>query len=153
MGKVYCNDGVILAKVVRDHINDNWTKKPATLILGDFAHKPPSLMLQELAHAEIIRPYIDGSYIGQWSFAVYMRINAEDSAARLSASAALNELADWFREKDASGAFVNLPIIDLNRRATKIEMSTTPALAAQFDGGVEDYQAVYQLEYKFSHRR
>ena len=153
MAKVYCNDGVMLAKVIRDHINSNWAKKPASLVLGDFAQEPPSLMLQELAAAEIVRPYIDGSYIGRWSFAVYMRINAEDSAARLSASAALNELADWFRERDSSGAYIHLPVIDQQRKATKIEMSTTPALAAQFDGGIEDYQAVYQLEYKFSNRR
>ena len=153
MGKVYCNDGVILAKVVRDYINTNWAAKPALVVLGDFAHKPPSLMLQELAQAEIKRPYIDGSYIGQWSFAVYMRINAEDSAARLSASAALYDLAEWFRAKDGSGAFSHLPTIDSKRTATRIEMSTTPALAAQYDGGVEDYQAVYQLEYRYSNRR
>jgi len=153
MGKVYCNDGVMLAKVIRDHINENWKQKPAKIVLGDFAQSPPSLMLQELAHAEVVRPYINGSYIGQWSFAVYMRINAEDSAARLSASTALNELAEWFRMKDASGAFLNLPVIDRYRTATKIDMSTTPALAAQFDGGIEDYQAVYQLEYKYSNRR
>lgn len=153
MAKLYCNDGVMLAKVVRDHINTNWHQKPTKVILGDFAQAPPSLMLQELAHAEILRQYIDGSYIGQWSFSIYMRINAEDSAARLSASSALNELAEWFKERDNSGAFINLPIIDRNRTATKIEMSTTPALAAQYDGGIEDYQAVYQLEYKKSNRR
>lgn len=153
MGKVYCNDGVMLAKVIRDHINEKWHEKPATLILGDFAQGVPSLMLQELAHAEIIRPYINGSYIGQWSFAVYMRIDAEDSAARLSASAALNELAEWFREKDTRGAFIHLPIIDRQRTATKIEMSTAPALAAQFESGIEDYQAIYRLEYKYSNRR
>lgn len=153
MAKLYNNDGVILAKVVRDHINEHWDNKPTQLVIGDFAQSPPSLMLQEVAHAEVTRPYIDGSYVGQWSFSVYFRINAEDTAARLSATAALTELADWFRAKDISGAFVNLPVIDDNRTATKIEMSTTPALAAQFDGGVEDYQAVYQLEYKYSNRR
>jgi hypothetical protein len=82
-----------------------------------------------------------------------MRVNAEDSAARLSASAALNELAEWFQEKGTNGAFKNLPTIDQKRKATKIYMSTTPALAAQFDGGIEDYQAVYQLEYNYSNRR
>lgn len=153
MAKVYNNDGVILAKVVRDHINEHWHSKPATVVIGDFAQEPPSLMLQELAHAEVTRPYIDGSYVGQWSFAIYVRVNAEDTAARLSASAALTELAEWFRMMDNRGAFVNLPVIDRNRTATKIEMSTTPALAAQYDGGVEDYQAVYQLEYKYSNRR
>ena len=35
MGKVYCNDGVMLAKVVRDHINANWQVSAA----AEYGHK------------------------------------------------------------------------------------------------------------------
>lgn len=147
MARNFTNDGIYIAKVMRDHLN-SWPKKPAVFALEDFGKKCPSLMLQQLSAAEKIRSYIDGSYIGVWNFAVYIRVDGNDTAARLDAVGCLNELGEWLEQKDASGSFMNLPDIDVYRTTTKVEMSTTPSIAARYEDGTEDYQAVFQLQYK-----
>lgn len=152
MGKIYCNDGVILARVMLDHIN-TWPKRPADCVLEDLDVEPPSLVLQQLAGAEVKRRYINRSYIGAWPFAIYVRVNAEDTAARLDAAAILNELYKWLTEKKESGEYWHLPIIDPERTATQITMTSLPAIAERFENGAEDYQAIFELEYKYTERR
>lgn len=152
MARNFISDGVYLAKVMRDHLN-KWPNKPTTVLLEDLEKKYPSMMLQQLAAAEKKRTYVNGSYVAGWSFAVYVRINAEDTASRLDALACLDALYEWLKVRDSNGAYVNLPEIDINRVATGITMSTTPSIAARYDDGTEDYQAVFELEYKYSVRR
>lgn len=148
----YTNDGISLSKIMLDHLN-SWTQKPAQFILDDFDKDPPSLMLQQLAAATVVRRYINGSYIGNWMFSVEMRVSGEDTASRLSATACLNNLASWLSQKDRNGDFINIPLIDRFRVITGIEMTTAPAVAARYDSGVSDYQAIFALEYKYSARR
>lgn len=147
MEKVFTNDGVLIAKVMRDHLN-SWTKKPTDFMLEDMGKKVPSLMLQQLSAAEKKRTYINGSYVGSWNFAIYIRIDAKDTASRLDAIGCLEELSKWLQEKDSKGEYVNLPFIDTDRIATKIEMTTTPSIAARYEDGTEDYQAIFSLEYQ-----
>lgn len=143
--RMFVNDGVYLAKVMKDHLN-TWPKKPAEFKLEDLGKDSPSIMLQQLSAAEKKRTYVNGSYIGVWNFAVYVRISDVDTASRLDATGCLNELADWLTHT-SNGVFVNLPVIDENRIATKIEMTSTPSIAGRDDNGTEDYQAIFQLEY------
>ncbi len=151
MAKFYTNDGPYIAEAMKDHLNA-WPKKPCEIRLEDLQKDGVSMMLQQLANAEKRRPYIDGSYLGVWSFAVYIHIQAEDTASRLDATGCLWELAEWLREKDQNGNFVRLPIIDGQRRAVKIDLTNTPSIAARYEDDSEDYQALFELEYKF-HRR
>lgn len=147
MERNFTNDGVLIAKVMRDHLN-TWQKRPAVFKLEDLGKDAPSLAIQQLAAAEKKRAYVNGSYIGVWHFAVYIRINAFDTASRLDAVGCLEELAKWLQESDDKGAYVNLPVIDKNRTATKIEMTSTPSIAAKYEDGTEDYQALFTLEYQ-----
>lgn len=147
MPRVFPTDSVLIAKAMRDHLN-SWPEKPATFLLEDLGKNVPSLMLQQLSAAQQKKVYVNGSYIAVWSFAVYMRMSGEDTASRLDAIACLNDLADWLTETGDDGNFVRLPYIDDNRRPTSIELMTTPSIAARYDGGIEDYQAVFSLEYK-----
>lgn len=147
MARVYTNDGIQLAKVMKDHLN-SWHKKPTEIMLEDLGKEVPSMMLQQLASAEKKKEYVNGSYIGVWNFAVYIRVSGTDTASRLDAVGCLNELAEWLTELDAEGSFVNLPVIDDSRQATKIETSSTPSIAARYENGIEDYQVVMSLEYK-----
>ncbi len=147
MDRVITNDGVLIAKVMRDHLN-GWPQRPATIMLEDLKKDVPSMMIQQLAAAEKKREYVNGSYIGVWNFALYIRVDGTDTASRLDAIGCLGEAYEWLSQKDENGAYSNLPIIDDSRTATKIEMSSTPSLAARYEGGVEDYQAIMSLEYK-----
>lgn len=145
--RIFQSDSILIAKAMRDHLN-TWPDKPATFKLEDLGKDVPSLMIQQLAAAQQTKVYINGSYIAVWNFAVYVRVSGEDTASRLDAIACLNDLADWLTEKDEDGNFVRMPVIDAKRKATNIEMTTTPSIAARYEDGTEDYQAIFSLEYK-----
>lgn len=148
MARTFPTDSILIAQAMRNHLN-SWPRKPVEFRLEDLGKDVPSLMIQQLAAAEEKKAYVNGSYIAGWSFAVYARVSGEDTASRLDGLAILNDLAAWLTETDESdGSFVRLPYIDDNRRPTSISLKTTPSIAARYDNGVEDYQAVFTLEYK-----
>lgn len=147
MEKVYTNDGTVIAKVMRDHLN-TWSKKPVDVMLEDLGKRVPSMMVQQLSASEKKRSYVNGSYIGVWNFALYMRVNGVDTASRVNAIACLSDFAAWLTEQDENGDYVNLPRIDDKRIATSIELLANPSLAARYENGYEDYQALLSLEYK-----
>ena len=124
MPREITNDGVLIAKVMRDKLND-WPDKPCVVMLETLKKDPPSMMLQQLASAEKVRQYVNGSYIGAWSFAVYIRVRGNDTASRLDAIGVLERLGDWLTELNSDGSFKRLPIIDESRTATSI---ATPPL-------------------------
>ncbi len=145
--RIFTNDGVLISKVMRDLIA-SWPEIPVKLLVEDPGRECPCMVLQQLSAAERLKTYVNGSYIGVWNFAVYVRINAEDTATRFDAVSILEELGSWLSEKDTDGRYKRLPEIDETRAATKIEMTTTPSIANRGDDGVEDYQALFSLEYK-----
>lgn len=147
MSREYTNDGVALAKALRDHLN-TWSGKPAPIMFEDFESEVPSMMLQQLSGAYKKRAYIDGSYLGSYPFAVQIRVHAVDTGTRFFASKVLNSLFSWLSEKNDEGEFIQLPVIDNTKIATKIEMTSLPSIAARYDDGTEDYQAIFELEYK-----
>lgn len=147
MPRVFSSDSVLLVNAMREHLN-SWNEKPATFLIEDLGKEIPSIMIQQLSAAQKKKVYVNGSYIGVWKFAVYVRVSGRDTASRLDAIACLNDLTAWLTETDEEGKFVRLPYVDDVRMATYIEADTTPSIAARYDSGVEDYQAVYSLEYK-----
>lgn len=144
--RVYTSDGVYLAKLLKDQLN-TWKDKPATIMLEDFERSIPSMMFQQLSGAYKKREYISGSYIGSYPFAIYIRVDGKDTATRLDATGALYGLYEWLSAKNAEGDYINLPSIDDKRRATNIEMTSIPSIAARYDDGTEDYQAIFEMEY------
>lgn len=151
MSKIYTNEAVYVAESVRNHLN-MWDKRPADFELEKIRKKAPAMMVQQLSGTEKKKVYVNGSYVAEWRFAVYIRVNGEDTAARLDAVGCLEELARWLTELDSEGRYANIPIIDDCRTVSKIEMSSTPSIAARYDDGDEDYQALFTLEYKFNRR-
>lgn len=147
MPRVFQSDSVLLVNSMREHLN-SWDKKPSTFLIEDLGKNVPSLMLQQLSAAEKKKVYVNGSYIGVWNFAIYMRVGGKDTASRLDAIACLNDLTNWLTETDEEGNFKRLPKIDEMRSATFIEATTTPSIAARYENGIEDYQAIFSLEYK-----
>lgn len=139
MARIYENDNVYVAKVMRDYLN-TWEKKPCQVTLEDFEKDPVCLMMQQLSGTSKKKVYVNGSYMASFPFAVYVRINAIDTASKLDATGLLNGLGQWLETNE-------LPELDEDMTATKIEMTALPSLAAKYDNGVEDYQAIFELEY------
>ena len=144
--RIYTNDGVYIAKALRDHLN-RWQGKPALINLEDFGSEVPSMMLQQLSGAYKKRAYIDGSYLGSYPFSVYIRVDGADTATRLDATGALYGLFNWLNEKNEEGEYINLPTIDASKTATQIEMTSIPSISARYEDGSEDYQAIFELQY------
>ena len=139
--RIYTNDGVYIAKAMKDHLN-TWDRKPVIIHLEAFDKNPTSMMMQQLSGAFKKRSYINGSYVGSWPFAVYIRISGKDTANRLDATGTLDGLNEWLTTTE-------LPSLGDNRMAVKIEMASLPSIAARHDNGSEDYQAIYELEYYY----
>lgn len=134
-------DTVAVAKDMLQHLN-KWSDKPCKFALEELSKKSPALMIQPLAGSGIERRYVDGSFIGLFTFAVYLRAEQTDTHKKLSAYDTLEKLAYWLEHSE-------LPELSGNKTAIKIEQSATPALA-MVDDDTEDYQAVFSLRYKQS---
>ena len=130
---------MLIAKAMLNHLNC-WPSKPAEVKLEAFEKNSPSMILQQLSGAVKVREYINGSYVGSWPFAVYIRVSGEDTSSKLDAAGTLLNLSDWLSSSS--------PDIGANRTVNKIEMTSLPSIAERHENGEEDYQAIFVLEYK-----
>lgn len=145
--RIYTNDGVYIASSLIDHLN-TWPDKPCDIKLEDFSKSPPSMMMQQLSGSYKLRSYVNGSYMGEYPFAVYVRIEGVDTESKLDATGCLLGLAKWLNEKDPDGTRKNLPVLTGDRTAIKIELESLPSIAAKYNDGTEDYQALFKMQYK-----
>lgn len=132
----------IIATAMLNHLNA-WPDKPSHINL-EIMEKAPirsSMAMQQLSGTVITRKYIDGSFTGSWPFAVYVRISGTDTAKRLDAVKTLEEIDAWLKVNP-------LPNLGDNRVAEEIEMTSLPAVAATYEDGSTDYQAIFRLNYK-----
>lgn len=120
---------------------NTWAAKPVKIELELTDKAPLSMAMQQLSGTVIEKKYIDGTFVGMWPFAVYVHINGRDTAQRLLATQTLDTFGKWIQSAE-------LPSIGANRQATSIEMTALPSLAARYENGYEDYQAVFGLKYK-----
>lgn len=129
-----------IGRAMLAHLN-TWSGKPCNITLAFDTRKDIEMKMQPLSGTVIMKKYVDGTFIGEWPFAVYVRIKKASTAARADAAKYLDRLGMWV----ASSV---MPDIGANRVARLIEMKSLPSVAAQYEDGSEDYQAVYRLEYK-----
>ena len=123
-----------------DYLN-GWDNKPANFSLEGIAKEAPSASMLQLPTSGIVKRYIDGSYIGMYTFAVYIRIRQADTGEKLEILDLYDDLLSYFK----SG---QLPDLSSEAEPRYIELLTTPSLADTYDDGTEDYQATYRLVYK-----
>lgn len=140
------NNDITLAQAMFTFLN-KWEGKPVNISLDELLDEEESMMLQPLASSQITRKYVNGSYIGQFPFAVYYRIKNSDTSDRINARKTLEKLSEWFRTKNENGMFANLPDLGEKNTPTEIASTSAPSMAASYDNGVEDYQAIFNLSY------
>lgn len=141
------NENIIIAKEMLDFVNA-WDKKPMKIELEELNKRTSSMMIQPLAGIKKVKTYINGSYLGMWSFAVYYRISKSDTNGKITARKALEDIDIWFNQKDENGTLKNLPKMGNGNTAISIDMTSTPSIAEAYDDGTADYQAVFSLNYK-----
>lgn len=140
-------DSVIIEQSMLEFLN-TWPGKPVEIKLDELDKKDSSMMFQPLSGTKKGRMYINGSYNGEFSFAIYVRAVNLDTKHKLDARKTLNSLDEWFSEKNDMKEFINLPVLSGGNTAVKIEMTSTPSIAARYDNGTDDYQAIFSLSYK-----
>lgn len=133
---------VVIAKAMYGHVN-RWPDKPCQIRMETMEKSPIafSISLQQLSGTVILKKYIDGSFTGAWPFAVYVRLSGGDTAKRFDAVQILEAVAEWMRT-------ASLPDLGSRRTAIQIEMTGLPSVAATYEDGGIDYQAIFRLIYK-----
>ena len=110
---------------------------PCKVGLEMLGAKPPSMSLQQLPGEETIKAYINGDRECRLPFAVYMRIPGKDTKSRTNAAAVFRLIETKAKQDKEHGV---LPFDDFN-------MSQLPSLYNRQENGVEDYQAIYSIDY------
>lgn len=129
-----------IAQAVLAYLN-TWREKPCEISFELAVRKSISMKMQPLSATVIKKKYITGSFVGDWPFAIYVRINKGDTASRANAMRTLDELGRWISTQ-------HLPSIGANRTANKVEITGLPSIAVANEDGSEEYQALYCMEYK-----
>ena len=133
---------VLIAKAMYTHLNQ-WPDRPCQIRM-ELVEKAPiafSISLQQLSGTVVLKKYIDGSFTGAWPFAVYVRLTGGDTAKRFDAVGILESVAEWMRSAP-------MPDLGSRRTAIQIEMTGLPSVAATYEDGGIDYQAIFRLIYK-----
>lgn len=120
---------------------NTWSAKPCEIEFELAMRKGISMKMQPLSATVIKKKYITGSFVGDWPFAVYVRIHKADTASRANAMKTLDALGRWIATQPP-------PTIGANRTANKVEITGLPSIAARNDDNSEEYQALYCMEYK-----
>jgi len=131
-----------IAEQMVDFLNE-WPDKPVRIQLGALPKDAPGMMMRQLSGAVCEKAFVDGSFVGRWPFAVFVRTGGGDARERLDADGVLHALAGWLAGAD-------MPDLGDGRAAVGIEMAQLPAIAAAFNSGVEDYMAVFSLKFSQS---
>ena len=113
----------LIADAMLQHVNA-WPDKPAQIQLK-LDKEAVSMMMQPLSGVKELRKYVNGSFRGQWPFALYIRVSGEDTESRLDAMRVLNDAAYWLETSP-------MPVIDESITAEKID-SDLPSMSAQFE--------------------
>lgn len=135
------NDGIYLTEIMLDFIN-SYSAKPSKVNLEEFDDVLPSMVMQQLSSAVIEKQYLRRDcYIGNWAFAVYIRLKNADTKDRIDAGGCLSDLAEWFRTQ--------LPdLSSINKQAIEIEMTGSPHKSAIYEDRTEEWQVIFMLRYK-----
>lgn len=141
------NESVTIEQSLLVFLN-TWPDKPFEIKLDELEKRDSSMMFQPLSGVKKIRKYVNGSYNGEFTFAVYVRAITSDTKTKLNARRILTSLDEWMSEKNEKKEYINLPALSSGNTAIKIEMTSTPSIAASYDNGTDDYQAIFTLSYK-----
>lgn len=135
---------VLLVRVLLDYVN-SWADKPVQISLEVTDKEPPAMMMQIQGNTIPVKEYIDGSYIGQLPFIMYIRIDGNDTASKLDAYETMDNFYKWLQENESNKT---VPYLNSKDKYQKIEMTSSTTMSAQYDNGYEDYSAVFILTYQ-----
>ena len=101
-----------------------------------------AVMLSTLVGDPYVKRYKSGGYLAEYPFAVYMRANGGDTAARINAIGVLSDLGDSIDTREA------WPAEPSGFNWMSLERRTPPVRVATGDTGPEDYQVTFTLKYR-----
>lgn len=133
-----------IAKAMHSHVNE-WPDRPEQvgyLTLDALSKECPTMMIQPLSGTIVDRKYVNGGYLGTWPFAIYLRIQPQDTAARIDASQVLKSIATYLTD----GPLPSL--IDNSMEPIHIIQVSSPISFGEQEDGTCDYQTIFNLKYK-----
>lgn len=102
----------------------------------------PGIALFEIQGAIKSKEYIDGSYIGQYPFALVYRTKPTNTNQRIVKQNTIDSIGEWLEHLDYSklANAKDRSIISINR-------TNTSSLIYCDESGNEDYQGLFNLKY------
>lgn len=126
-----------------------WLKKYPKLVgrldVDFLDEETDTYSLDTIPCEEILKRYKDGSTIRQFQFAISSRMFYEQNIAQnLSNLEFFEELTEWIEQKTRAG---ELPVMDKDRTAQKIVVTSTAYPFVVAEDGTARYQLQARLEY------
>lgn len=125
-----------MIKNVLDYLN-SIPGLPCKVSLEMLGKKAPAMCLQQLPGEETVEAYINGDRECRLPFSLYLRISGKDTKSRIDAFAVFRAVEDKAKQDKNKGV---LPFDDFR-------MVQLPALFDRQENGVEDYQAIFHVDY------
>lgn len=101
----------------------------------------PSMAVQTIQAAAIVRRFITGGHEGEYQFKIIYRLKPGTSNdARLKADEMLNAIGDWAR--------TNHPSLGDGITVRRLEATTRSSVFAMYENGDEDHQILMRLLYE-----
>ncbi|MHB1323991.1 MAG: hypothetical protein ACYCXZ_06575 [Coriobacteriia bacterium] len=128
-----------------------WLEQHPLLVIGGVRQPvsledPPSthsgVWVQTLVGDPYIKRYKAGGYLAAHPFAIYFRLQADDTTARIDAMGVLGDLGRSIDDK------ASWPVAPEGYDFMSLALQTTPAKVAVDDAGTEDYQITFELIYR-----
>jgi hypothetical protein len=132
-------DGRYLSKTVHEALQELAPLPVKFEELPDKAASLPCFSMQTLTGDPVFKRYKDGSYIGNYRFAVYLRQSGVDTALRLDAVGALTDLASAI---EALRLSLEAPYEFRGIRGDTLPTKIT--VAPEYD----DWQATFTMTYR-----
>jgi hypothetical protein len=101
-----------------------------------------AVMLSTLVGEPYVKRYKAGGYLAEYPFAVYLRSNGADTAARIDAMEVLGDLSSSIDSREA------WPAEPAGFNWVSLERRTLPVRTAIGETGPEDYQVTFTLQYR-----
>jgi hypothetical protein len=117
---------------------NTWSDRTGDFLPETEGHLPGAVVCA-LSGSHQVKRYIDGSYTGQFPFAVSMYADGSSPAEKLAVLGQFDGLAEWLT--------THLPPNEGNRCFSGIRQTTLPAKTSVWEDGTEEYRAAFVLEY------
>lgn len=139
---VSAEEAEAVPRAVRKWLNGCPQKPNGMRLDFEWLNEDSGLTLSTMQTPYKVRRYIDGTYQAQYQFKLIFRTMATSADERLAADEVLNRFGAWAEENK------NSLELGAGRRVISVARDTNAALAARYEGNIEDHEISVKIIYE-----